>query len=73
MAKFDLSVEWAKRILRGMFRSALGGFLLLFLNGCVTGLPTESALQRFEFEEPQMGVPFRIVTPSDFARSVFIP
>ena len=61
MAKFDLSVEWEKRILRGMFQSALGGFLFLFLTGCVTGFPKETALERFEFEEPQMGVPFRMV------------
>ena len=31
------------------------------LAGCRTSEPDYSALQRYEFEEPQMGVPFRIV------------
>lgn len=34
--------------------------LLLLLGGCASG-PGEAAWQRFEFEEPQMGVPFKVV------------
>jgi thiamine biosynthesis lipoprotein len=39
---------------RGLF------FLLLFFAGCATS-KRETSLRRFEFETPQMGVPFRIV------------
>jgi thiamine biosynthesis lipoprotein len=46
-----------------MFRCALSiTFLLLCLAGCASLQPQDvTQLQRFEFEEPQMGVPFRMV------------
>ncbi len=39
----------------------LTGWSLLAAAGCRTTKPPASALNRFEFTEPQMGVPFRIV------------
>ncbi len=41
-------------------RTALAGLLALAASGCAGSRLTRS-LQRFEFEQPQMGVPFRIV------------
>ena len=35
--------------------------LALTLVGCVTPPPPTATLQRYEYEEPQMGVPFRII------------
>lgn len=41
---------------------AAGGLLGLFLPGCIGGRPRQSGADtRFEFERPQMGVPFRMV------------
>ena len=42
-----------------MVRRLLGLTLVSFLVGCVS--PSAPPLSRYEFEEPQMGVPFRIV------------
>jgi len=39
----------------------LAGWTLLAAAGCRTAKPAAAALNRFEFTEPQMGVPFRIV------------
>lgn len=41
-------------------RAALGGLLALGASGCVSRRTT-TQLQRFEFEQAQMGLPFRIV------------
>src|SRR5688500_3773878 len=42
-------------------RGALCVFHIFIAIGCHTPQSSDSALERFEFEEPQMGVPFRIV------------
>jgi FAD:protein FMN transferase len=59
----DLPSHFLGRILKTMFRSSLMvASLLLCLAACVSRTrPEASELQRYEFEEPQMGVPFRIV------------
>jgi FAD:protein FMN transferase len=59
----DLPSRFSRRILNTMFRSALTvASLLLCLTACVSRTrPGASVLHRYEFEEPQMGVPFRIV------------
>ena len=46
---------------RGILATGLAAWLLVLLaaSGCRT--PQHAALQRFEFEQPQMGLPFRIV------------
>lgn len=46
---------------RGILATGLAAWLLVLLatSGCRT--PQPAALQRFEFEQPQMGLPFRIV------------
>ena len=50
-----------QRIVNSMFRFVVTVLLILFA-GCVSRAKHEATqLQRFEFEEPQMGVPFRIV------------
>lgn len=44
-----------------MMTRALLVFMLLLATGCASFNGSKSPLARFEFEEPQMGVPFRIV------------
>jgi FAD:protein FMN transferase len=44
-----------------MVRSKLLVFVILLSAGCATGPSSTEALQRFQYEQPQMGVPFRMV------------
>ena len=46
---------------RSSLLATLLGFLLTLVAGCTTSPRSPASLHRFEFTEPQMGVPFRLV------------
>lgn len=50
-----------ERVRQRLHAGALLCLLAMAATGCRSTLPASSALDRFEFTEPQMGVPFRVV------------
>src|SRR5258706_3208992 len=58
----DLSGRDARAPHQALMRSSLVQVLLaLAVVGCATRPATRAALTRYEFQKPEMGVPFRIV------------
>lgn len=51
----------AAALTRRQAAGRLAAWALLGLTGCRTSKPEAAALERFEWTEPQMGVPFRVV------------